>query len=83
MVFERFRRAERGHDRIPRELLDRPSCRLDLGGHRVVEALQPGAGALGILVAGGRGRVDEVGEEDGGELRSVRRRMAEVWPKRP
>ena len=36
--------------------------------HRVVEALQAGARPFGILLARGRGRVDEIREEDRGEL---------------
>jgi hypothetical protein len=68
MVLERLRRSECGHHRVPCELFDRSSGSLDLGAHRVVEALETGARPFGILVACGRGRVDEIRKQDRREL---------------
>ena len=67
VILQRGGRAERGHDRIAGELLDRPAGALDLRRHRVVEAVEDDARPLGILLAE-LGRADEVGEEDGREL---------------
>ena len=60
--------AERGHDRVPRELLDGAARPLDLVGHRLVEAIEPRADTLGILTARELRRPDEVREEDRREL---------------
>ena len=68
VVLKRLRRTEGGHDRVAGKLLDGPAGRLDLRGHRVVEALEPRARALGILLPGECRRAGEVGEQDGGEL---------------
>src|SRR5262249_34963787 len=68
VVLKRLRGAEGRHHRLPCELLDRAACCLDLGGHRVVEALEACAGALRILLAGERRRASEIGEEDRGQL---------------
>ena len=62
VIFERDRRAEDGHDGVSGELLHRPAGPLDLVRHRVVEALEQGADALRVSIAGVRGRADEVGE---------------------
>jgi hypothetical protein len=61
------RRAERRHDRVADELLDRPTGLLDLLGHGVVEPDQQGTRPLRILLAELR-RPDEVGEEHGRHL---------------
>jgi len=68
MILERIRRAESSHHRVACELLDRPTGRRDLGGHRLVEPLEARARPLRILLAGkGRG-ARQVGKEDGGKL---------------
>ena len=84
------RDAERGHDRVPGELLDGAAGSLDLVGHRVVEAIEQHARALGVLRGAERRRADEVGEQRGGELAlraiGVRRHaelMSVVQPSRP
>ena len=51
MVLERGRSAERRHDGVARELLDRPAGRLDLGRHRVVEPVEQRPRPFGILLA--------------------------------
>ena len=68
MILERHGRSEDRHDRVARELLDRAARSLDLLRHRVIEALETDPYPLGILVAGKRGRADEVGEENRDEL---------------
>ena len=45
-----------------------PPAACDLGGHRVVEPLEPGARPLRVLLVGQRRRAGQVSEEDGGEL---------------
>ena len=72
MVLERSRRPENGHDRVSRELLDRAARPLDLFRHRLVEAVEAGSNAFGILTARKRGRTDEVGEENRDELPLLR-----------
>jgi len=67
VVLQRDRRAERSHHGVARELLDRPAGLLDLLRHRGVEALEQRARLLGVALAQ-PGRVDEVGEEHGGDL---------------
>ena len=61
-------RTEGCHDRVADELLDRPAGVVDLGRHRVVEAVEEGARALRVLRVRELGRADEVGEENGREL---------------
>ena len=68
VVLERLRGAKGGHDGVAGELLHRPAGRFDLRRHRVVEALEPRARALGILLVGKGRRAGQVGEEDGCEL---------------
>src|SRR5438445_863167 len=68
VVLERLGRTERRHHGVPGELLDRPSGRFDLRGHRVVEALQARTGSLWILIARCRRRVDQIREENRGQL---------------
>jgi hypothetical protein len=67
VVLVRSGGAEHRHDGVARELLQRAARELDLGRERVVEALEKHPRALGILLAEA-GRVDEVGEQRGGEL---------------
>ena len=71
VVLERGGRAERRHDRVAGELLDRTSGGLDLRRHGLVEALERGPGSLGILGAPQLGGPDQVGEEHGGHLALV------------
>ena len=68
MVLQGLRHAEGCHHRVPGELLDGSSGALDFGAHLVVEALEAGARPFRILVARGRGRVDEIREQDRREL---------------
>ena len=49
VILERSRCTERGHYGVAGKLFYRAACRLDLAGHRVVEALERRSGALGIL----------------------------------
>ena len=56
----------------PANFSTRPSRGLDLGGHRVVEAVEDGAGALRVLLAE-LGRADQVGEEHRRDLALLRR----------
>ena len=55
VVFQRSRRAERRHNRVAGELLDRPARALDLLGHCVVEAVEDRPRLLRILGVGERG----------------------------
>ena len=66
--------AEAGHHGVADELLDRPAGTIDLGRHRVVEAVEESARALGIRSAGERGRADQVGEENRCQLALFLRR---------
>ena len=68
VVLERSRHAECRHDRIAGELLDRAPRTFDLVGHRVVEAIEQDARALGILRASEGRRPNEVGEDNGCDL---------------
>jgi len=68
VILVRSRGSEDRHHRVSRELLDRAARALDLLRHRVVEAFEPYANALGILIPGERRRADEVGEENRDEL---------------
>ena len=68
VVLVRRRDAERGHDRVAGELLDGAAGSLDLVRHRVVEAIEQRARALGVLRSAERRGADEVGEQRGGEL---------------
>ena len=68
VVLVRLRNPERGHHRVPRELLDDPAVR----GHAVLdlveEAVDPEPDDLGVRARDLGRRVDEVHEEHGGEL---------------
>ena len=68
VVLVRLGGAEDRHDRVARELLDRAAGAVDLGGHRIVEALQERPRPLRVLLLAERRRADEVGEEHGGQL---------------
>ena len=68
MILERSRCAEGRHHGVADELLDRAAGVLDLDRHGVVEAVEQGTRALGILRVGEPGRADEVREEDSREL---------------
>ena len=74
VILERSRRPECRHYCVAGELLDGPTGALDLGRHRVVEAVEQRTRALRILRVGERGRADEVGEDDGRELALLGRR---------
>ena len=77
VILERSRSTEHRHHRVAGELLDRAARELDLLAHRVVEALELRTHALGIAIAGVRGRADEVGEENGDELALLARAHGE------
>ena len=68
VILECLRSSEGRHHRIPGELLDGSSGRLDLRAHCVVEPLESRAGPLGVLFTRGSRRVDEICEQDRGEL---------------
>ena len=68
VVLERGGRAERGHHRIARELLDGAAGVLDLLGHRVVEAVQERARPLRVLRVAELSRADEIREQHRCEL---------------
>ena len=68
MILARRGCPEGRHDCVADELLDRAAGLRDLLGHRVVEAVQECARALGVLSAGKRGGADEIGEQHGCEL---------------
>ena len=65
IVFVRHRRPESRHDRVAGELLYRAPCRLDLGGHRVVEPFEECPRPLRVLLAGELSRSDQVSKKDG------------------
>ena len=67
--------AERGHHRVADELLDRAPGLLDLGCHCLVEALEPGARALGVLSARELGRTHKIREEHCRNLALLARRL--------
>ena len=67
MILVRARGPERSHDSVAYELLDCPTGPLDLGGHRVVEAVEHSPSPLRVLLAE-FSRPDEVREEDRGDL---------------
>src|SRR5581483_5592068 len=62
------RHAECRHDGVPGELLDRAAVRDDALRYLVEEAADAAADDLGIGVGDEAGRVDEIDEENGGEL---------------
>ena len=66
---------ESGHHRVADELLDRAAGRSISVCHRVVEEVEPGARALGILGARELGRAHEVGEEHCRDLALLARRL--------
>jgi hypothetical protein len=68
VVLQRLGHAEHSHDRVARELLDRPTGTSDLVGHGVVEALEQDTRPLRILGFAERRRADEVGEQHSGQL---------------
>ena len=82
MILERQRGAEHGHHRVSCELLDRAARAFDLLLHRVVEALEPSAHALGVAVARERRRPDQVAEEDRHELPLLARTHGRSLPER-
>jgi hypothetical protein len=60
--------AERGHDGVPGELLHRAAVRLDAVRDPVEEPRHMAARDLRILTGDELRRVDEVDQENGGEL---------------
>ena len=68
IVLVRDRDAERGHDRVTDELLDRATFRFDLLPHRVEVGLQDLAEAFGVELFPQRRRPGHVGEQDRDEL---------------
>jgi hypothetical protein len=65
VVLVRERDPERGHDRVAGELLDRASVGLDAARDLVEESVDAAARDLRVDE---RGRLDEIGEQHGGEL---------------
>jgi len=68
VVLVGHRCAERRHDCVAGELLDRAAGGSDLGGHLVVEPVEKGARPFRILLVGKRRRADEIREHDRDEL---------------
>ena len=59
---------ERCHDGVSHELLDGATDGLDLGGHRVVEAVEHRSGPFRVLRGSQLGGADQVGEQDRGDI---------------
>ena len=78
MIFLGHRRPERGHHRIPHELLDRAADTLDLSRHRIVEAIQQHSCPFGVLGVPQFSRADQVGEKHRDELAFLRGRRCRV-----
>ena len=68
VVLVRLRDPEGRHDRVTRELLDDPAVRGHAMRDLVEERLDAAAHDLGIRTGDQRGRIDEVDEQDRGEL---------------
>src|SRR5207237_3441164 len=68
VVLVRARDAERGHDGVAGELLHGAAVVLDAACDLLEEARHPPPHDLGVAGGAEPRRVDEVGEEDGGEL---------------
>jgi hypothetical protein len=68
VILERCRSPEGGHNGVSGKLLHRAAGRFDLLCHRVVEPVEEEARPLRVLRAAERGRADEVGEDNCGEL---------------
>jgi hypothetical protein len=64
VVLVRRRSAEGGHHRVADELLDRAARAVDLGSHRVVEAVEHRPRALGILSTPELRGADEIRKEN-------------------
>jgi hypothetical protein len=64
-----------GDDRVADELLDGASAERNLGGHRLVEAVEEVTGVLRVERATQLGRSDEVGKQNARELALPRGRF--------
>ena len=74
MVLVRGRRAERRHDGVADELLDRAARAVDLGGHRVVEAVEHRARRSGSCAAASAVEPTRSAKRTVASFRSVRLR---------